>query len=256
MMTIGYNRFGQDADSHFIFVSELFRPAPRKTSSKEKRMFRSLIKAGLVLCSLILTAIAVTAQSGDISAEKRALIKELLTVTNARATSEAVLNSIMDQQQQQVAKLISETLLKRDGHSPPADEALRKKTLESAQRSGDRFRQLVKQQVDFAKLMEDISYSVYDKHFTEGELRDLITFYQSPTGRKSITVMPQLFADSMQKSSEILIPQFQGIIGQLMREEQERLATESVSLSPATSSTLPQPARPRRKRAATRHAPR
>ena len=166
------------------------------------------------------------------------------------------MNSIMDQQQQQVAKLISETLFKGDGHSPPADEAWRRKMMESAKRSGDRFRELFKQQVDFAKLMEDISYTVYDKHFTEGELRNLITFYQSPTGRKSITVMPQLFADSMQKSNEILIPQFQKIIGQLMREEQERLATESASLSPATSSTRPPPARPRRKRAATRRAPR
>ena len=38
---------------------------------------------------------------------------------------------------------------------------------------------------------------VYDKYFTEGELKELIAFYKGTTGRKLIKVMPSIMEDSM-----------------------------------------------------------
>jgi hypothetical protein len=36
---------------------------------------------------------------------------------------------------------------------------------------------------------------IYARHFTAGELRDLINFYNSPTGQKSLKVLPQVMSE-------------------------------------------------------------
>ena len=41
---------------------------------------------------------------------------------------------------------------------------------------------------------------VYGKYFTEEELKELLTFYKSQTGRKYLTLMPQIIQDSMKAS--------------------------------------------------------
>jgi hypothetical protein len=43
----------------------------------------------------------------------------------------------------------------------------------------------------------DLVVPIYDRQLTDGEIRDLIKFYQTPTGKKLVRVMPQLTQDSM-----------------------------------------------------------
>ena len=38
---------------------------------------------------------------------------------------------------------------------------------------------------------------VYASRFTEGELKEIVTFYRSPTGKKVITLEPQIFDDAV-----------------------------------------------------------
>lgn len=42
----------------------------------------------------------------------------------------------------------------------------------------------------------------YEKAFSQQEIDDLITFYKSPTGRKSIKIMPQLAQEGMKDGIE------------------------------------------------------
>jgi hypothetical protein len=55
---------------------------------------------------------------------------------------------------------------------------------------------------DFAKeakaddLVEQI-VPIYDKYLSEPEIRDLIKFYESPVGKKLVSVQPQLVQESM-----------------------------------------------------------
>ena len=44
----------------------------------------------------------------------------------------------------------------------------------------------------------DLMVELYARHFTDQEVRDLIDFYQTPTGRKTIAVMPTLMQESME----------------------------------------------------------
>ena len=51
-------------------------------------------------------------------------------------------------------------------------------------------------EIDSKQLVEMI-VPVYDRHFAEQDLRDLIAFYATPTGRKLVAAMPQIAAESM-----------------------------------------------------------
>jgi hypothetical protein len=45
---------------------------------------------------------------------------------------------------------------------------------------------------------------VYQKHFTRGDIKSLITFYSSPTGQKVLEEMPAITAESMQAMMPIM----------------------------------------------------
>ena len=46
-----------------------------------------------------------------------------------------------------------------------------------------------------AQAMLDLAVPSYDRNFTHEEIRGLIQFYQTPLGKKSVSVMPQLLAE-------------------------------------------------------------
>jgi hypothetical protein len=63
-------------------------------------------------------------------------------------------------------------------------------------------------------LLTDISW-VYASRFTEAELKEILTFYRTPTGKKVIALEPQVFDDAMaglpgwqEKFSEEVIARF------------------------------------------------
>ena len=44
---------------------------------------------------------------------------------------------------------------------------------------------------------------LYKKHFSDDEIKELLTFYRSPVGSKSVDLMPQLFAEGAQIGMEM-----------------------------------------------------
>jgi len=48
----------------------------------------------------------------------------------------------------------------------------------------------------------DATARIYAEHFTEAELRDLLTFYQSPLGRKMIVEEPKVIDESMNHAGQ------------------------------------------------------
>ncbi|HET9327740.1 MAG TPA: DUF2059 domain-containing protein [Candidatus Eisenbacteria bacterium] len=63
---------------------------------------------------------------------------------------------------------------------------------------------------------------IYDKHFTHQEIKDLMTFYGSPTGKKAIAVLPQVMSESAalgQKWGESMAPEMDQRIRAALRKE-------------------------------------
>ncbi len=48
----------------------------------------------------------------------------------------------------------------------------------------------------------DLIVPIYDRHFTDEDIKGLIAFYQSPLGRKLVDQMPQISAESMAAGQE------------------------------------------------------
>jgi hypothetical protein len=44
----------------------------------------------------------------------------------------------------------------------------------------------------------DLIVPIYDKYFSDKEIKDLIQYYRTPLGQKTIEVMPKLFAESQE----------------------------------------------------------
>jgi len=56
------------------------------------------------------------------------------------------------------------------------------------------------------KMMDEMATS-YDKYFTEQEIKDFITFYNTPAGQKYISVMPEMMKDLMGNMMKNYIPE-------------------------------------------------
>jgi len=63
---------------------------------------------------------------------------------------------------------------------------------------------------------------VYARHFTHQEIRELLAFYQTPLGRKTIQVLPQVASESMaagQRWGQSLAPEMQQRVQTALRRE-------------------------------------
>ena len=87
-----------------------------------------------------------------------------------------------------------------------------------------KFRKRLPEVVDYSKYIRDAIYPLYDKFYSEQELRDLIAFYKTPTGQKVIDTLPALLADSNVAAKEKLLPQLIPLIESMVREDFEQIA--------------------------------
>jgi hypothetical protein len=179
--------------------------------------------------TFLLATVAVAGQipapraAPDIPPEKRALIKELYTVTKAGETAEKLSGAVLDQLGNQLPAMVSQALGDSLELKGKDREEFERSLAESSRRVLARLKELMPQRLNWGETMEQIFYPIYDKHFSEQELKDLIVFYKSPTGQKSIQVMPDLFKEAMQKTSELMNPRMMKLINEVLEEERQRL---------------------------------
>jgi uncharacterized protein len=216
-----------------------------------------LLRACLGCLVLSLSIVSVFAQDAppsaaqSISPQKQALIKELLELVNSKKTVDAMLKAQADEMEQQLPEIIWQAVSGMEevkSLTPAQREEARLKVVSSSLRSGRRMYQLLLEKIDFNKLIEDISVPLYDKYLTEDELKDMVTFYKSPTGQKVINITPNLVVESMTRVSELIVPKITELMSQIRAEETERMQKEIQT----TVKTIEKPAkttpRPRSKR--------
>ena len=121
---------------------------------------------------LALTPFSASAQDS----ETRDAIVELLELTGA--------DQLMDQM---FALMMPQIISVVRAANPDIPEEI---LLDLQKRGADEFH---KSMPEFNDLMVDL----YLRYFTEQEILDLIAFYETPTGRKTISVMPSLMQESM-----------------------------------------------------------
>lgn len=157
----------------------------------------------------------------DMKPEKRALIKELFEVTRAGKLAQGATDAMLNEMEKTLPQILSATLDNTSELKPEEREELRKTIGESAVRVHRRMRALMSEKINMVEITEQMSYPLYDKFFTEDELKGLLSFYRSPVGQKSIDVMPALMQESMQKASELILPKIEPIITEVLEEEKQ-----------------------------------
>lgn len=76
-----------------------------------------------------------------------------------------------------------------------------------------------------ANVMADAP-ALYARHFSAAELRDMMAFYKTPTGQKSLKVMPQVMADIF----AMIMPRMQGLQAQIIGAFNEVLRKRGINL--------------------------
>jgi hypothetical protein len=109
-------------------------------------------------------------------ADRRAQVKELMTLTGARSIG--VQMGSMVAQQFFAAMRASNPSIPDEVHAVIEQVAVAL----FSERADDLIERMV---------------PLYERHFTSGELAELILFYKTPTGRKAIQALPQLMQESV-----------------------------------------------------------
>ena len=143
-----------------------------------RKIAMHLMRAGVVMLALAGFAGAAVAQQTNVAHFK--LAREVVMASGATRAFDGVIPSIL---QQTMAAFVQQ------------NPDLQKQLVESAQTI----------RPDFDKRREDINDimgRIYAGRFTEAELKELLTFYNSTVGKKFITTMPGVLEESFRVTQE------------------------------------------------------
>ena len=176
------------------------------------------LRSLVFLLILFLASISAGAQS-TISKEKRQLIGEIISIMK--------MDTLMQQMTEETLKGMESTFPTGYNYaivSNPKLTKTQKDDLKKGQslafgRISVKFRDRMRTEIDFKEYIDEAIYPLYDKFYSEEELRDIVQFYKTPTGRKVIDTMPQVYAESRELAERILLPKVLPIVTEIVEEE-------------------------------------
>ncbi|MCE1245648.1 MAG: DUF2059 domain-containing protein [Firmicutes bacterium] len=186
---------------------------------------KKLSFAALIVCFLFITA---SAGFCDISQEKKRLILELLKLTKVEESLQANIDQLMNEKESAYSKLISEELLKEGKNDNNGDSKDKVRKTMSGILSKVKTKMLEK--LDLGQLLVDVYLPLYDKYFTENDLKSLVDFYNSPIGGKMLKVMPQIAGEAGKQTADYLRPRFSKAfnetLGEVINEDKGKIIEE------------------------------
>jgi len=168
------------------------------------------------------------AQSEAETAESKSeLIRELLTIVGVVGMAEQM------RDQQSVVELMRmqpsyhemmEFATSEQVDLSETDRQLLLARLEDFDAFAERYQALFTERLNFSTIIEAVYPPLYDKYFSEAELRQMVAFYRTPAGRKSIEVMPSLMQEAGHAVEAAVWPLSIGLIQEIVAEERAKLA--------------------------------
>lgn len=181
-------------------------------------------------------ALSVSSVCASTKSTNPEVINELCAVMNLEKSAEQGAEIMLKTMEQQMPQMMQQIMGPAVPNDPKASEARRKDFAEFNQRFGKRYRELLKEKVQIGKTIRDIYAPLFDRYFSEEEMRALITFYKSPLGSKLLTTMPEMMQEAMQKSAQTLNPKIIEVVQIILEEEKARFAAQKKA-APAAPQT-------------------
>lgn len=165
-----------------------------------------------------------TATLAEVSADKRALVDELLELYGSAEVSAPISQMILAQLEPVFGSLVDEVLDSEPGLSPAERERLRNE-LGDFPAFATEFNARFPERVDLEVILRQVYLPLYDAAFEEEELRDIVAFYRSPAGQKMLRVMPAIGEQGMRDTLPRVEPRVMALVGEILairRDELER----------------------------------
>jgi hypothetical protein len=164
--------------------------------------------------------------------EKQAALKELVALVNSDNKAEELLNVMLAQIDASRDMTYKAVINERTDLTPAEKKALEETILIEMQKSSERFKTKFRARLNYSEMINEVTYIVYDKHYTLEELKDLIAFYKTPTGQKVLKTMPVVAEAAMKLTQERLLPKIPVIIQELMEEDRREIEQQINSRKP------------------------
>jgi hypothetical protein len=163
----------------------------------------------------------------EASETKQEMISELLTIVGIVGMAEQM------RDQQSVVELMRmqpsyhqmmEWATSQEADLPEEDRQLLLARFDDFDAFAERFRALFIERLNFSTIIETVYLPLYEKTFSEEELRQMVTFYRTPVGRRSIEVMPSLMQEAAGAIEGAVQPLVVGLVQEIVAEERAKLA--------------------------------
>lgn len=156
--------------------------------------------------------------TGSIDSDKKAAIDELIEVTELNKRIELIKQSFWRNAQRAFRSASLNSLRKdaqfKDVSSDQLLEAVNKK----ADILAEKYKDLFNKRIDLDVLVKKVATDVYAKYFSAQEIRDIIAFYKTSTGRKARELMPKIAAESMRETQELMQPDLKEIVKEVLAD--------------------------------------
>lgn len=153
-----------------------------------------------------------------ISTEKKSLISEFRVLTGANNVDGSI-NFSPDSVQQVFASIIDE---EKDLVEEQRVE-LRKSAVEATARIYKMGQDAVADKAEIIELSEKVIYQIYDRAFTESELKELVGFYGTATGQKASRFLRGLSSQVQKEFGEVIQVKLNNVLQPAIQIEIEKL---------------------------------
>jgi hypothetical protein len=157
------------------------------------------------------------------SAAESALIAELIDLTVDTRTIDQMANLFLVQIRGSFPELVEQVMSTEPGLSPEEQARLRQHLLDF-DAFADVFRAGFTERVDLAGVLTSAYTPLYAESFTQAELREIVAFYRSPAGRKTLEVMPVLMQQGLEAAIERVEPRVAALVGEALARRRAALA--------------------------------
>jgi hypothetical protein len=158
-----------------------------------------------------------------ISESKRQRVLELVEAMNQQTSMEKVVDAVVQEMDRIMDASFEELVNSSDAFTPEEKDRMLGERRVVSELVAAKFRERFLREVDFPKLQQELFLTLYDKYFTEDEIVAIVAFYRTPAGQKTLRVLPELTAEAMRRSQELLGPQLVRIGDEVVREALEEL---------------------------------
>lgn len=175
------------------------------------------------VCCLGAAAVAPVAWAEPSSDARVALVREFLEVTETGGGTAPLRDAFLDQVDQTYPQTF-EAMLGELALPAESEAAARENYDESRARFRAEFVRRFDAQIDLDVLARVLYAPIYTRHFTDDELRELISFYRTPVGRKSLSALPVAMTEVTMQVVPALAPLINSLVNEVVASEKRELA--------------------------------